>query len=141
MNIKTNNKLVIMYTYMNRPTRKPTVLSLRKVSTRISLIMPRRFTRTYTFRLLWFFCSMNHYSESIHYAKSTMLVFSWNGSSSFFIIYLKVEFLVYMSCLNPFPLANDFWSFSSRRQTTFEIMETKGIITHSEQFLHLAQCI
>ena len=44
---------------MSRPSRKPTV---RKVSTRIRLSMPRRLTWTDTFRLLWIFCFMNHYS-------------------------------------------------------------------------------
>ena len=51
--------------YMNRPARKPTSLTLRKVSTRISLSMPRRLTRIDTFRLQWIFCFRNHYSIHI----------------------------------------------------------------------------
>ena len=47
---------------MSRPMRKPTVLTQRKASTRISLSMPRRLTRTDKFRLLWTFCLRNHYS-------------------------------------------------------------------------------
>ena len=88
---------------MSRPTRKPTLWTLRKISTWISLSMPWRLTRTDTFRLLWIFCFMNHYSIplspwdgmyrpglawadcagwswSIHYAESIMLVFLWNSS-------------------------------------------------------------
>ena len=42
---------------MSRPTRKPTLWSLRKVSTRISLSMQRRLTRKDTLRLLWIFAS------------------------------------------------------------------------------------
>ena len=42
--------------------RKSTLWTLRKVSTRISLSMPHRRTRIYTFRLLWVFCFRNHYS-------------------------------------------------------------------------------
>ena len=68
------------------------------MSTRISLNMPRRLTRTDTFRLLWIFFFRNHYSisqspwdgmcrpglawvdcaglsGSIHYAESIMLIF------------------------------------------------------------------
>ena len=45
---------------MGRLARKPTVWSLRKVSTRISLTMPGRRTRIDTFRLLWIFCFRNH---------------------------------------------------------------------------------
>ena len=47
---------------MSRSTRKPTLWTLRKVSNQISLSMPRRLTRTDTFRLLWFFCFRNNYS-------------------------------------------------------------------------------
>ena len=47
---------------MSRPPRKPTLWTLRKVSTRIRLDMPRRLNRTDTFRLLWIFCFRNHYS-------------------------------------------------------------------------------
>ena len=98
---------------MSRSTRKPTLLTPRKVSTRISLSMPRRLTRTDTFRLLWIFCFRNHYftplstwdgmfrpglacadcagwSGSIHYADPIMLVFSWNGSDVF--IYISNDF-------------------------------------------------
>ena len=42
--------------------RKSTLWTLCKVSTRISLSMPHRPTRIYTFRLLWIFCFRNHYS-------------------------------------------------------------------------------
>ena len=42
--------------------RKSTVWTLRKVSTRISLGMPYRRNRIYTFRLLWIFCFSNNYS-------------------------------------------------------------------------------
>ena len=89
---------------MSRSTRKPTLWNLRKVSTRISLSMPRRLTRTDTFRLLWIFCFRNYYSiplfpwdemcrpglacadcacwsGSIYYAESILLVFLWNGSN------------------------------------------------------------
>ena len=81
---------------MSRPVRKPTLWTLRKVSTWI---------RIDTFRLLWIFCFRNNYSiplspwdrmchpgsvctdcagwsGSIHYAEAIMLVFSWNGSNN-----------------------------------------------------------
>ena len=45
---------------MSHPTRKPTLWTLRKLSTRISLSMPRRLSRTDTFRLLSFFYFKNH---------------------------------------------------------------------------------
>ena len=84
---------------LSRSARKPTLWPLCNVSTRISLSMPRRLTRIDTFRLLWIFCSRNHYyiplspwdgmcwsgsvctdcegwSWSIHYAYAIMLVFS-----------------------------------------------------------------
>ena len=48
--------------YMSLHTRKLTLWTLCKVSTRISLSMPHRLIRTDTFRLLWIFCFMNHYS-------------------------------------------------------------------------------
>ena len=51
-----------MCLYISRSVRKPTIWTLRKVSTQISLSMPRRLTRTDTFRLLWTFCFRNHYS-------------------------------------------------------------------------------
>ena len=51
----------ITYT-TSRPARKPTLWTLRKVLTRISLIMPRRLNRIDSFRLLWIFCFRNHYS-------------------------------------------------------------------------------
>ena len=47
---------------MSRPSRKPTLWTQRKVSTRISLSMPHTLTRVDTFRLLWVFCFKNHYS-------------------------------------------------------------------------------
>ena len=47
---------------MSRSTKKPTLWTPRKVSIRISLSMPRRITRKYTFHLLWIFCFVNHYS-------------------------------------------------------------------------------
>ena len=69
--------------------------STRKLSNRISLSMPRRLTRSDTFRLLWIFCLRNHcsiplspwdgmcrtglacagWSGLIHYAESIMLFF------------------------------------------------------------------
>ena len=52
--------------------RKSTLWNLRKVSTRISLSMPHRPTRIYTFRLLWIFCFRNHYS--IHLSPKTECV-------------------------------------------------------------------
>ena len=55
---------------MSRPARKPTLWTLRKVSTRISTSMPRRLTRIDTFRLLWIFCFRNHYSIPLS---------TWNG--------------------------------------------------------------
>ena len=78
--------------------RKPTLWTLRKASTWISLSMPHRLTRLYTFRLQWIFCFKNHYSlplspcdgmcrsgsvcaecagwsGSIHYAESIILLF------------------------------------------------------------------
>ena len=85
------------------PAKKTTTLwTLRKVSTRISISMPRELIRIYTFRLLWIFCFMNHYfiplssrdgmrrpgsvcadcagwSGSIYYAEAIMLVFSRDG--------------------------------------------------------------
>ena len=42
---------------MNRPAKKKTLWTLRKVSTRISLSMPCMLTRIDTFRLLWIFVS------------------------------------------------------------------------------------
>ena len=74
-----------------------------KVSTRISLSMPRKPTRTDTFRLLWIFCFGNHksipvspwngmcrsgsvcadcagWSGSIHYAEAILFGFSRDGS-------------------------------------------------------------
>ena len=83
---------------------KPTSWTLRKVSTKISLSMPRRLTRVDTFRLLWIFCFRNHYSislspwdgmyrpgsvcsdcagwsGSLHYAEAILLVFSRDGSN------------------------------------------------------------
>ena len=47
--------------WSRRFARKPTLWTLRKVSIRISLSMPRRLTRTDIFRLLWIFCFRNHY--------------------------------------------------------------------------------
>ena len=41
---------------------QPTVRNMRKVSTRISLSMPRRLTWTDIMRLPWIYCFMNHYS-------------------------------------------------------------------------------
>ena len=41
---------------------KITLWTLRKVSTRSSISMLRRLTRTDMFRLLWIFCFNNHYS-------------------------------------------------------------------------------
>ena len=99
---------------MSHSTRKPTLLTLRNVSTRISLSIPRRLTRIDTFCLLWIFCFRNHYSlplllwdgmcrsglacadcagwsGSIHYAESIMLVLSWNGS---YILLKRVENIV-----------------------------------------------
>ena len=51
---------------MSCSTRKPKLWTLRKVSTRISLSMPRRLTRTDTFRLLLSFCFMKHYSIPLY---------------------------------------------------------------------------
>ena len=88
---------------MSRSTRKPTLWTLRKISTRTNLSMPRILTQTDTFHLMLIFCFRNHYtmllspwdgmcrpglacadcagrSGSIHYAESITLVFSWNGS-------------------------------------------------------------
>ena len=48
--------------YLSSPARKPTLLTLRKVSTRISLSIPRRRTRTDSFHLLLIFYFKNHYS-------------------------------------------------------------------------------
>ena len=47
---------------MSRPTRKPTLLTLRNASTQISLSMPRTLIRTVTVRLLCIYCFRNHYS-------------------------------------------------------------------------------
>ena len=55
---------------MSRPARTLTLCNLRKVSTRISLSMSRRFTRIDTFRLLWIFSFRNHYSIPL---------FPWDG--------------------------------------------------------------
>ena len=48
--------------YMSRSVRKPTLWTLRKVSTRISISMPLTLTRTDLFRLLRIFCFRNLYS-------------------------------------------------------------------------------
>ena len=50
---------------MSRSARKPTLLTLRTVSTRISLSMPCRLIRKYTFRPLWIFVFMKRYSIPI----------------------------------------------------------------------------
>ena len=50
---------------MSRPARKPTLRTLRKVSNRISLSIPRRLIWADTFRLLWFFCFRNHHSLTL----------------------------------------------------------------------------
>ena len=47
---------------LSHPARKLTLWTMRKVSTRISLIMPHRRIQTDTFRLLWIFCFRNHYT-------------------------------------------------------------------------------
>ena len=74
---------------MSRSTRKPTLGTLRNVSTRISLSMPRRLTRTDTFRSCGFSVSeIITLYLSIHYAESIMLVLSWNVS----YIYSRIEF-------------------------------------------------
>ena len=88
---------------MSCSTIKPTVWTLRKVLIRISLSMPLRLTRTLTLLHLWIFCFRTRYSIPqslwygiwrpglacancagwyglIHFAESTMLVFSRNGS-------------------------------------------------------------
>ena len=92
--------------YMSRSARKPTLWTLRKVSTRISIITPRMLTRLDTFRLLWIFCFWNYYSThlppwdgmcrsgsvcadctgwsgSTHYAEAILLDFSRDGSYVF----------------------------------------------------------
>ena len=84
---------------MSLPARKPTLWTLRKVFTRISLSMPRRLTRIDNSRLLWIFCFRDHYANSlsslirnisarisllgvrmliwsIHYAEAIMLIIS-----------------------------------------------------------------
>ena len=93
---------------LSRLVRIPTLWTLRKVSTRITLSIPRRLTRTETVHLLWIFCFRNHYSvplsplrrnvsaqislcglwrliRAIHNAEAIMLVFSLDGSSVLFI--------------------------------------------------------
>ena len=88
---------------MSRHAIKPTLWTLRKISTQISLSIPRRLTRVYTSHYLWIFWFRNHYfiplslwdgmcrsglvcadyagwSGPVHYAEVIMLVFSWNGS-------------------------------------------------------------
>ena len=67
--------------YMSRPSRKPKfrpskktkVSTLRKVSTRISISMPRKLTRTDTVRLLRVFCFRNHYSIPLRRNVSTLI--------------------------------------------------------------------
>ena len=105
------NSWCCLQRHLGHPKRKPTLWNLRKVSTWISLSMPRRLTRTGNFHLLWIFCFRNHYSipplypwdrmcrpglacadcagwsGSIHYAESMMLVFSWNGSFNFILLW------------------------------------------------------
>ena len=49
-------------TDLSRTERKPTLWTMRKVSILISLNIPRRLTRTNSFRLLLIFCFRNHYS-------------------------------------------------------------------------------
>ena len=85
-----------IFTDMSRPTRKSTVWTLRKVSTRISLRMPRRLIRANTFRLFLFQESLLYThipmrrkvsvrislrcSGSNYYVEAIMLVFSLDGS-------------------------------------------------------------
>ena len=49
-------------THFSGSMKKPTLWTLRKVSTRISLSMPRRLNLTDTFRLLWILFFRNPYS-------------------------------------------------------------------------------
>ena len=53
----------------SRSTKKPTLWTLRKISTRITLSMPRRITRTHTLRLLWIFC----FIESLLYTSIPLI--------------------------------------------------------------------
>ena len=49
-----------------RENSKLTLWTLRKVSIRISLSMPRRLTWKGSFRLLWIFCFRNHFSIPLY---------------------------------------------------------------------------
>ena len=98
---KTNHKIIrnasVSLLYMSRSMWMPTLLTLHKLSTQITLSMPRRLTQIDTFRLLWIFCFRNYYSiplspwdrmcqprlackdcagwsGSIHYAESIMFL-------------------------------------------------------------------
>ena len=80
---------------MNRSSRKPTLWTLRKVSTRISLSMPRRLTWTDTFRLLWIFCFRNHYSIPLSswdgMCRPGLACAGWSGSIHCIIIRLLFQ--------------------------------------------------
>ena len=124
---------------LSRPTRKLTVWTLRKVSTRISLIVPRRLTQTNTFRLLWIFSFANHYSippfppwdgmcrpalacadcagwsGSIHYAEYIMLFFSWYRSYwPVPDLYAEVHFMRFN--LFPHVVGDDIWKQCDKRR-------------------------
>ena len=102
--------------YMSRSTRKTTLLTLRNVSTQISLRSPRRLIRVCTFRPRGIkvyrndswnikstggekglsglaFTACLGWSGSIIYAESTGLVISWNGSYINDIFYYTNFFL------------------------------------------------
>ena len=94
---------------MSHSTRKPTLLTLRRVSTRIRLSMPCRLTWTNTFRLLLIFCFMNHYSIPLRRNVSgqislrglRMLIFVDTLRRVHYVGFL-VERLIYKLSLNAF---------------------------------------
>ena len=59
------SKVATSTVHLSHSARKPTLRTLRKVSTRINLSVSRRLIRADIFRLLWIFCFRNHYSIPI----------------------------------------------------------------------------
>ena len=127
-------ELLCWWLYMSLPAMKPTLWTLCKVSTRISLSMPCKLTRIYNFRLLWIFCFRNHYaipistwdgmyrpgwvcvdcagwSWSIHYAEAIMLVFSRDGSYMNMRVkhFANVLFQTVSICFTPLSTSFKLW--------------------------------
>ena len=92
------------YITMSRSTRKPTLWTLRKVSTRISLSMPRRLTHTYIFRLIWIFFFRTRYSIPLYKCVySTWLLTSYlHGQTAIIALVMNVKTMVTFLFLHPF---------------------------------------